>query len=435
MNHFLKLTTTILFVITFCINNLNAQSLSGVWEGEYTHYFPTCCDGVRYKCKFNVYEDGRGTYWIESILNPVDDPNSIGRFFTGGFKADEKIYFIDVKETFSSFMYTTTCYRNCRWCSKEYSLRYKKQGNKEILYGVWNSMSCHPGGDIEITKTGEISIEDKIRIVEAGKATSQHYDPGYMQRRYPPLKLRLDYKDSTKLAVNIGSYSIMGEHYPFYVANPKDLVDRKDDIQLQNVTMRLDSSGYQNIIYYELNDTKTGKIYTFNPYNISQSEVMDLEVSITGLTFPDRRQWEDILERAPKLPNSISMESIKPAKTQQTQFKNREVIASQAITVPSDEVELHIWDHSRIDGDIVSIYVNEECVLSKYTLERNKKIVNAKLKKGTNLITLHAENLGSIPPNTAAINVYVKGKLVKALVLRSDMNKSEAIQLEVKNEE
>ncbi len=69
----------------------------------------------------------------------------------------------------------------------------------------------------------------------------------------------------------------------------------------------------------------------------------------------------------------------------------------------SDSCVLEIWDGMVIDGDIVSIMVNNQTVLENYMLEAGKKRITFPLKNKTNTITITAQNEGSAPPNTSKV--------------------------------
>jgi hypothetical protein len=89
-------------------------------------------------------------------------------------------------------------------------------------------------------------------------------------------------------------------------------------------------------------------------------------------------------------------------------------------------LELSIWDNLKEDGDIVSVYVNEEKIVSEYLLRHQQKTIKIVCKKGLNDIILYAHNLGSEPPNTATIAILQSGKMLKQLDIKSDANKSES---------
>jgi hypothetical protein len=85
-----------------------------------------------------------------------------------------------------------------------------------------------------------------------------------------------------------------------------------------------------------------------------------------------------------------------------------------AIPVPvkQDSVKIELYDNGEIDGDSVSLYLNDELILSHLKLLAQPKTVWLRLDKSlpVNKLVLFAENLGTLPPNTALMEVTVKGK-------------------------
>ena len=80
------------------------------------------------------------------------------------------------------------------------------------------------------------------------------------------------------------------------------------------------------------------------------------------------------------------------------------------------------------DGDIVSLKLNNEWILLNFPLKKEKHTIIIPLKKPENQLMLFAENLGSIPPNTAAISIN-DNSTVKTFILNSDMKSSESIKI------
>jgi len=113
-----------------------------------------------------------------------------------------------------------------------------------------------------------------------------------------------------------------------------------------------------------------------------------------------------------------------------TIVNDREVIVrQQSIDVDSLELELAIYDHKQIDGDIISINFNGKWILESHKLTKQWLKIKIKLnEQGENYLLLHAENLGHSPPNTAAIRYKYQGK-AKKVVLNSNLNESEMIKL------
>lgn len=80
----------------------------------------------------------------------------------------------------------------------------------------------------------------------------------------------------------------------------------------------------------------------------------------------------------------------------------------QTVGVGSDSLTLSFYDNGVVDGDIISVYVNGQNVLSSAKLTGvaiKKTIQVANLGTGPVRLTLVAESLGSLPPNTGLLIV------------------------------
>ncbi|MCF8258325.1 MAG: hypothetical protein K9J06_12290 [Flavobacteriales bacterium] len=88
-----------------------------------------------------------------------------------------------------------------------------------------------------------------------------------------------------------------------------------------------------------------------------------------------------------------------------------------------------IWDAQVVDGDIISIYINDECILSEHTIVTERKSVSFDASGFSKVyLYLHAHNLGTIPPNTATMMVS-DGTQEIQVELRSDLTGSAAMEL------
>lgn len=128
-----------------------------------------------------------------------------------------------------------------------------------------------------------------------------------------------------------------------------------------------------------------------------------------------------LLSDNPPLPAPPQKVTLPPTET-------RPVTVANETTVHQGVIELEIWDHDVVDGDIVSLSLNQNWVLKGYELSKYKKTLRLNLKKGDNWLVMKAENLGSIPPNTAAITLF-DGTTQKAFLLQSDKGVSEALKI------
>ncbi len=109
--------------------------------------------------------------------------------------------------------------------------------------------------------------------------------------------------------------------------------------------------------------------------------------------------------------------------------KERKVNKNKTMKVDSDEVEIELYDHMIVDGDIVSINFNGDWILEKAELEKGTKTIKLKLNaEGKNYLLLHADNVGKRPPNTMALAYKFRGEKLE-IILKSDLNASEMIEI------
>jgi hypothetical protein len=93
-------------------------------------------------------------------------------------------------------------------------------------------------------------------------------------------------------------------------------------------------------------------------------------------------------------------------------YTERKKPQPQVFDVVSDSLTLSFYDNGVVDGDVISIYVNGEAVISRAKLleAATKKTIKLDPAADTVELVLVAETLGSIPPNTGLLVVQDGGK-------------------------
>ncbi|MEI9943178.1 MAG: hypothetical protein WDN26_03075 [Chitinophagaceae bacterium] len=88
-------------------------------------------------------------------------------------------------------------------------------------------------------------------------------------------------------------------------------------------------------------------------------------------------------------------------------IKNRQNELMKSLTISSPDVTVKLYDNGEIDGDTISVYLDNKLVLSQKRLSTVPLIVKLKMddiNPGHELVMV-AENLGRIPPNTSLMIV------------------------------
>ena len=92
------------------------------------------------------------------------------------------------------------------------------------------------------------------------------------------------------------------------------------------------------------------------------------------------------------------------------------------------ECIMEIWDGGVVDGDVITILLNDIPVLTQYRLVKEKKQLRLPLAKKTNTITIIADDEGANPPNTADI-LLMDGPLQYKLTAYNSAGKRAVIVL------
>ncbi len=97
----------------------------------------------------------------------------------------------------------------------------------------------------------------------------------------------------------------------------------------------------------------------------------------------------------------------------------------KTLDISSPDIQVILLDDAEVDGDVVSLYHNTELVLNHKTIGKElvKYTLKADAEHSHHEFTLVAENLGSIPPNTALVRIRA-GWLKYEFVVHSDLNEN-----------
>lgn len=112
------------------------------------------------------------------------------------------------------------------------------------------------------------------------------------------------------------------------------------------------------------------------------------------------------------------------------EYKNRENVVANEITVTSDSLKVDFYDNGEIDGDSISIFYNNQLIAFNRMLSTRSVHFDVALDttKEINEITMFADNLGAIPPNTALM-VVTDGKKRYEIRMASSLEKNATLRI------
>jgi hypothetical protein len=117
------------------------------------------------------------------------------------------------------------------------------------------------------------------------------------------------------------------------------------------------------------------------------------------------------------------------------EYKKRENVLANEITVSSDSLKVDFYDNGEVDGDSISIFYNNQLIAFNRMLSTRSVHFDIGLDttKEVNEITMFADNLGAIPPNTALMVVF-DGKKRYEIRMASSLEKNATVRIRRKKD-
>ena len=123
------------------------------------------------------------------------------------------------------------------------------------------------------------------------------------------------------------------------------------------------------------------------------------------------------------------LDNVAKTNTDLVKLENRKSTIIKTIEIESQSIKIDLYDNGEVDGDSISLFYNKKLLLSKRKL--TEKAISLTLKfddhNDVNELVMYAENLGSIPPNTALM-VVTDGPNRYEVRITSDLEKSGMIR-------
>ncbi len=155
-------------------------------------------------------------------------------------------------------------------------------------------------------------------------------------------------------------------------------------------------------------------------------------------TAPTVKTKPDSVKKA----NPVVIETVRPNETKPAVtapkitpkvIAGRENVLVSTIEVTSKDVTVKLYDNGVIDKDTISVYRNNQLILSKQQLTAKPLTLTFRIETADDIqeLVMVAENLGEVPPNTALMVVEC-GDLKKEVRLTSNLQKSAMIRFKLK---
>lgn len=378
----LNFTLILLLLLSF---TANAQKLTGIWRGYFTSTTSLYRGGEREEnYKYEIQIEQQTNNGVRGITYSYKSTVFYGKaelqgIFTNGTGSllIKETKLVDLKIGDKSEPCLMTCY-----------LDYTKIGKMEVLEGTFISINPKDKSDCG---SGKVYLE---RVT-----TSDFKKEDFLIKKKP------DTPKSNKINPPVLPPVIVGENKT--KANKDNLLTKpivKPPVTTQqkptNVPQKNTVTGNKKP------DQKT----TVKPKVLPKKDDKPLVINkpaerIAEQPVNSKKQETDIPQSQQKVP----LQSTVTPKV----LVERENNLVRTITTSEEELQVEFYDGGDIDNDTITVYHNNEMVISHGRLSLKPLIVKIKSSKtdSHHELIMVAENLGDIPPNTATM--IVKGKTGK----------------------
>jgi hypothetical protein len=114
---------------------------------------------------------------------------------------------------------------------------------------------------------------------------------------------------------------------------------------------------------------------------------------------------------------------------------SRKVEVVRTLILDTNKMKIELYDNGQIDGDTISIFVNNKLIMYRNRLTEKAITLNIPVIPNKDYeMVMYAENLGTIPPNTALM-VVTSGKKKYEIYLSSSEQKSSAVKFRFEKKE
>lgn len=326
-----------------------AQDLTGIWKGYFISE-----TGDYYKLEFQVLQNG--TYGVTGVSYSYLDIRFYGKAtMTGSFLKTSssfkirEIKTVEVKSTLGG----ATCIMN-------YNFKYSKSGKEEFLEGSYLG-----------------KYESKYSTTNPGKWGDCGYGKVYLRKVttsdfYIEPFLRNKVKDRPVIINEAPVKKDTVKSKPTTPPVKKPVVVTKPPVTKPVV---------------KTNPPVTKPVVKTNPIVVTKPKT---DTATKKINTP------------PVVKTNPPVTVPKPAV-----LKNRVNELMKSLTVSSPDVTVKLYDNGEIDGDTISVYLDNKLVLSSKGLTTAPLVIKFNIDEDDtdHELTMVAENLGRIPPNTSLMIV------------------------------
>jgi hypothetical protein len=402
----------LIFILLLSSVQIFSQDITGIWRG----YFYADLGPFKEYYKYEVQIDQLNNNSLKGVTYSYRTTVFYGKANFDGIwfpKAKSLL----VKETNLVELKMTD---NSQACAMTCNLDYSKDGKTEVLKGTFTSINTTSKSDCG---SGTVYLER----VQESDFTKEDFLLKKKPAPVPSTQNKKPAPDSLKNKATISVSKTNAKKLQAALGVPQDgVIGPKSNAEIKrrapDFTEKLDLNNTAQvnrlINLIKKNNTVTAKKNP--PVNVPNQNKK---------TPPPIVKKDTIAKSAPVItqPAQPEIKNVPPKKIIPVPevIKERSNPLIKTITTAAPDIKVELYDNGEIDGDTITVYDNNQVIAWKKGLSDKPITLNLKADPTTPIheFVMVADNLGSIPPNTALMIITTGSKRYQ-LFISSDKQKN-----------
>ncbi len=405
-----------IFALFIISSSVSAQNITGVWRGTFHSGIGPFSETYKYEVQIDQLPNNSLKGVTYSYLTTVfyGKASFQGIWFPKSKNAIVKeLKLIELRMAQGSDACAMTC-----------NLVYSKDGNKETLQGTFTSVNTDTKADCG---SGTVYLEKELE-------SDFHKEDFLLKKKSnttPSAKDKIAPKTTAKPVTNTtaktnakklqGALGVPADG----IIGPKTMAALKKKLPGFNDKLDLNNTAQVNKLIDDVkkvNNTTAKK--TVVPKPPVQNKIQPPVVS----------KKDTVAKSKPETPLTPPQTVTVPEKKNipvPEVIKTRSNPLLKTITTNSPDIKIELYDNGYIDGDTITVYDNNKVIAWKQGLTKKPITLNIKAdpENPVHEFVMVADNLGSIPPNTALMIITTGGKRYQ-LFVSSDTQKNAKVVVE-----
>jgi hypothetical protein len=273
-------------------------------------------------------------------------------------------------------------------------------------------------------KTTSATVSNQPNQTEKKEAVATNTNSVEKKPETNTVKTETKFPDNKTTSIAISNQTDPNEKKNVVTTN-STTVDKKPEVPVAKQETKLPDNKPVVAVNNQPNQNEKKNVTTTNTNSVSSLPKQDEKKDVAMV---DKKLTENKSDGQYEFQELRSRRKLKPAATL---VDGRESIPTETIYFKSDSLSIALYDNGEVDGDTVSVIINDEMFIEKQGLKSSafrKTFYVPQNESDSLLVVLFANNLGKYPPNTGLLQIK-DGEEIFYVRFKADLDKNAAIVL------